>query len=711
MEETKLFSKNFLDLEKIYLARLAQLPALYTLIYQQYRKEAAAHEEALLLALAILLAQGTSQLHSEEQFLNNDFSGRLCFRFSELLEILQITIVAVVSQMNSPRDAQELTSYLHNGLCFHNLRKMDNAYLKQLPKFCAVKEENQTPYFEAYGGAYFCYWQSEQHGELGFCLVRMAQLQQNLFHCIRNKSKPAKLFQENLFGQPQFLLDTLAHMKNETLANGKQHRLPQKQRVLQNCLEKLCQSHLLLISGGPGSGKTTLLASLLQIFKQAEQSNTQRKLELALCAPTARAAQRMLQNLANILGAESERFKASTLHKLLGLGWSAAKLHRPAIQTHLHYRNPKNIALLRLDLLVIDEVSMLDCEIAWNLFSHLHPQTRVILIGDPEQLPPVGCGAFWTELLAAIVRKNSILADCLVELKTSHRSVAEIQQLSQNVLRGQKLQEQNFAQLLPTENKKHNSIISWQPLSLPTVSGNWEQHAELLGYLWKNWCPYIALHHANTGSAVNMTGDMIEPYFQWLHNYSILSPLLRGAGGAQTISQMLLQYGARQFGKAENFGFFHGCPIQITRNNYQLGLHNGDRGFCLQLGFESQLYGVFESPNSQNAQNTKRGEDGLLSRYRLLPIGQLEHCEVSFVQTIHKSQGSEYSNVCILMPESGNFWSKPLLYTAITRAKQRVCFIGSQDALVKTSIYKQATPFSLFTEFSKNGEKIPEDHE
>ena len=392
MKQAEILSADF---QKLYLAKL---PALYSLLYRQYRQEAEAHdcaETALLLALGILLAQASGELREGEMAGQIDLRGRLCFRLSELLAVLRLRLPEEVD--------------------LSRLAKLGNSGTLRLPGFCAIDRLTAE--------AYFVYWQSE---ELGFALARMARLQQSLWQFVRERSKPAVGLAQKLLEQPKILLETLSQMGGS--------RLPQSRELLQSCLEKLCRRRLLLISGGPGSGKTTLLSSLLQILQQAEKDTmVQYRLELALCAPTARAAQRMSQGMRQGLhnhSAAEEALEALTLHKLLGLGWSAAQLYRPATLGSQNYRSPKGVQLLRLDLLVLDEASMLDSEMAYRLFSRLHPQTHVILIGDPEQLPPVGFGAFWKDLLASLALPNSELADCVVELRTSHRSVAEIQQTS-----------------------------------------------------------------------------------------------------------------------------------------------------------------------------------------------------------------------------------------------------------------------------------------
>ena len=417
---------------------------------------------------------------------------------------------------------------------------------------------------------------------------------------------------------------------------------------------------------GRGSGKTTLLASLLRILSQAEQIADGRALEIALCAPTARAVQRMRQSLEEAKVSQVASLQAMTLHKLLGMGESSWELYRPAIRESQIYNSPKAVNLLKLDLLVLDEMSMLNSEMAYRLFSRLHAQTRLIFIGDSDQLPPVGAGAFWKDLLATLALgrpkteppPEEDLGSCKVELQGSHRSVGAIQQLAEDVLKGWPLSRS----LAPSRGSDYGgAAVYWQELPLLQEWG---------AYLWQHWCSGCGSNDSNRGhGGLSATQgelvesvEQIERYFVWLQEYTILSPLQHGDSGALAINQMLLEYGRPN---SPNFPdqppaserFFHGCPVQITRNNYELGLFNGDKGFCLRLNLgpapaepNGTFYAVFAQTSEVPAPPAPEPSapprptlaQKLQHKYRIFPIAQLPHCEPALVQTVHKSQGSEY---------------------------------------------------------------------
>ncbi|WGK68449.1 AAA family ATPase [Candidatus Haliotispira prima] len=826
----------FLRMENACLTKFAKLPALYRLLYRQYRTQLFADLEkdshppsrsrdrveqseqvdvVGLLALSLLSAQAlaSGDLRGEEwgrseseNSIVSSLEGQLCFRLDELHTVL---LSLAPSSLERERETGPLLSRFPDtvrDLCRQSietgllpgfrrieLSEMVVTHPAALPR-CA-----QFP-------IYFWYWCSSE--QLCFSLSRLGSLQLSLWQSLRQRSLAQGTLsqvtlsqdapmgserkremmaepisglaiigqeqngqeqngqEQNLLEQPEQITSTLEEM----LESGQ--ALPQSRELLWSCLEKLCHRRLLLISGGPGSGKTTLLAGLLQVLQRGEQraGNDLRKLEIALCAPTARAARRMLESLrqanaASEVGSSEPcpEPEAQTLHKLLNLGWSGAELYRSATLSGKNYRNARGLKLLRPDILVLDEASMLDSEMAWKLLMRMHPETRLIFVGDPDQLPPVGLGAFWKDLFAGLSRPRagSELAECLVRLQGSYRSVDEIRQLGQCLLGGR---HQEFCAIPEAEHHNPKTpgtegfpAVCRYNLSLQSGSqlskgsgqegGGWSwnglEKQELLRYLWQDWCPEprsatpasadgFAPLSLQRGETLEQSCGQISDYFQWMQEYSILSPLQRGPIGAGSINRMLLQYGAevrQEFGREaprEGLGraggvsgryglqFFHGCPIQITRNNYQLGLFNGDRGFCFRFG--TQHYGVFVADGVQASEAKTVVATTTLGAYRLVPLTQLADCEASFVQTIHKSQGSEYDSVCILLPEpepvlgvgghasavegSFNPWSQALLYTAITRAKQRLCFIGSRAALEFSVQVRetQVEPSSLLTQ-------------
>ena len=736
---------------------------------------------AMYLAMGILCAQGLAQAGQaawavlEERREGKDMAGaedppevpaglpikldgRLCFALGELRAVLQM-----VSAPLEFEPVCEAMSTMH--LC------------AQLPGFWKLACHNGTPslapdprgnlqvdWQAEPAGTSFWYWEQEAH--VYFSLSRLGRLQLRLGQALRARidrtkrgelgglevekppqmAQPPQLHQSTgLLEHPELLYQSMEALLAECSSDDGLH-LRQNREILRNCLAKLCHRRLLLLCGGPGSGKTSLLASLLQILRRAEQQVRQksrrqaqqqitvgedsgptlvRPLQLALCAPTARAAQRMLQGLRRAVAAatnsaassESLGFAACTLHKLLGMGWSSAHLYRRAASSGQNYRSGRNLELLQLDLLVVDEASMLDSEMAWQLLSRLHPETRLLLIGDLNQLPPVGPGAFWKEVLAAVAAPAAgDSRECLVELQGSHRSVREIRELGQLVLQGETARFHSClleAKLAADSNRSAGDsgvVLSWYPVEDQegaAASGR----DKLLDYLWQRWRPrFFSMGFAplaqQRGENLAQTYSELERGFKHLQDFSVLSPLQNAAAGARSINNALLKIGLQQFDRGCGQRFYHGCPVQVTRNNYDQVLFNGDRGFCCRFG--SHYYAVFPlednaaegsdvalSPGETLAPVLAHGMMHLgamhLGAYRLLPMAQVEDCEASFVQSIHKSQGSEYRQVCVLLPQpqpgrgsslyQDSPWSKALLYTAITRAKQQLCFLGSTESL------------------------------
>ncbi len=776
------FSAEFTVLEQTLASSFftaGKFPALYQLLYFRYQdlltRERHYADTTASPAFWILLAQAlaSGELRGERgedwQITASNLEGRLCFSLDDLAELYDAAIRSVEYRGKNKAKAAKAAG---SGLLFaRNLRSLcersreeQNAAL--LPGFCQPdfaalrprqgdNQENQDGSMssmssmsrgkaapgnaEEYAeyGEYFWYWQTpeepEQQGQWYFCLGRLGRLQVALYQSLSTRLAPlpGEVVQQDLHSrathdadpqpatqpcileQPRWIFSAL-----ETLAPD----LLQSSDLIRACLEKLCRQHLLLISGGPGSGKTSLLAGLLRVLQEAQRKAgpTLRKLELTLCAPTARAAQRMLESL-NYASAEgSEPPESHTLHKLLGLGWANARLYRPGG----HSGGCGLLRLLSLDILVLDEVSMLDSELAHRLLQQLSPGTRLILIGDPNQLPPVGPGAFWKDLLAGIApqHKHAGGGDCLIRLQGSHRSVREIRQLGELVLQGRPREFYAALEAGQTDDGRTEAALSWLarppvPASGQDMSGGFAAWAD---YLRRHWCPrepgqqnpHFAALELQRGPTLAQSLEQITHYFQWMRDYGILSPLLRGGNAARAINQILLQQGATRGPACPQQRFFSGCPIQITRNNYQLNLYNGDRGFCFRFGWQD--YGVFPAGFVSGGENTAAGSV-MLGDYRLVPLMRLADCEAAFVQTIHKSQGSEYRRVCVLLPEPGtsargradlplysgyNPWSRALLYTAVTRAREHLCFSGSRAAvgLATQALEQQAEPVSLLSQ-------------
>jgi exodeoxyribonuclease V alpha subunit len=416
------------------------------------------------------------------------------------------------------------------------------------------------------------------------------------------------------------------------------------------------RSRLCIISGGPGTGKTTTVAKILALLLLTEPERTR----IGLAAPTGKAASRLQEAIAAakpfLPQDEALHQKlpahASTIHRLLGAA--------PYSASFRHCRdNP-----LDLDTLVVDEASMVDLSLMQRLVEALPPSARLILLGDRDQLSSVEGGAvlgdicshplaerFTPGFCAAAEHAGSPalpsspearpLSDCIVLLRKSYRfSGGGIEPL-RLAIRDQDAR----AALGVLEDEK-----------LPDVRLLECASAAMLGPLMK---PIVIagydpiFHAASPGEALAA-----------LDSFRVLSPVREGPYGTGALNRkielMLKDRGTIPAGS----GMYPGRPLIIGRNEYSLQLFNGDLGIIW--------------PHGRTVQAFFPGPQGL----RGLPPVLLPEHETAYAMTVHKSQGSEFDGVLVVLPDQElPILTRELLYTAVTRARRSVWVVGTRDAV------------------------------
>ena len=419
------------------------------------------------------------------------------------------------------------------------------------------------------------------------------------------------------------------------------------------------QERLSLIVGGPGTGKTTTVARVIQ---QILLKEGHRKYQLALAAPTGKAAARMGEALSAKMAemALAQELKARvpdkalTLHRLLG--WSV---------TQRRYKHNKHKPLL-LDCLIVDEVSMIDVPMFYAMLQALPDHCRLILLGDPYQLPSVEAGALLANLTyeqaisefslektpcAAANTPLPFLADNLVKLQKSYRfdddkGIGALAKacLTKDSAYVDKGLDSDEVTLIPKNESglavmKHQMIAHWQAIA---------------------------------------SEQSLEDAFETLIGFQVLCANKEGVlSTAQCNSWMMeeakCQGLVRQTGSAE---LYHGMPVMMEKNRYDLGIFNGDLGLVWQI--DGTLWLCFQ---------TAEGES-----QRFLPPLLEGAWKPAHAISVHKSQGSEYNEVVFILPDKESpLLSNQLVYTAITRAKQRVSLVADKDEL----------EFSLFNTYRR----------
>lgn len=389
---------------------------------------------------------------------------------------------------------------------------------------------------------------------------------------------------------------------------------------------------LLIITGGPGTGKTTVIASILDTWKRfASKCGTD--VRIALAAPTARAATRITAALSR---QKVDAAAAMTVHRLLG--------SRPD-QHNAYYYNQRNP--LEVDVLIVDEVSMLDASLMDALLQAMPPDACLILVGDPNQLPSVEAGSVLQDLMVL----QSYLGDKspIVTLKRNQRATSELSAIADAILDG------DFTTAQDLLGKHLRNDVA--------PHGGLRQPEQMLERYAKFRPRMAAPMRFNSVQALLESADAL---LRELSAWQIICPLRRQV---DVINQ--------QFdGLKHPDGI---TPIIVTRNNYALELMNGEIGFSAWVGDE--LYAAFEPLLT----TTKDGHL-VVGQTRLLPYASLTDIDNAYAITVHKSQGSEWGTVDVVLPaEPHRLCTRELIYTAVTRARNNIGILGS-DAVLRSAL-------------------------
>ncbi len=427
---------------------------------------------------------------------------------------------------------------------------------------------------------------------------------------------------------------------------------------------------LTLITGGPGTGKTSIVVAILRAALRAGLAPE----DIALAAPTGKAAQRITESLHGTLERLEVRSEedlrlmkalpeAQTLHRLLAF--------LPSRQAFRHHRNNP----LPFRLVVVDESSMIGLELMDGLLQALAPGTRVVLLGDAEQLPSVEPGAVFRDLVAA-------LPGAAVRLNHSYRMDAADPAgrsvlLTARALRVGDLAAMEDPEALTTRN------------SCAELSGRGAEHVDaedpalkayLAAYLeaevlgrpgFREASQRIFRHEGETWAE----GDeaALDLLFRTHERVRLLCPLrevptLRSTTGLNLELHRLVR---REIGQAldRDLAVYAGEPLMVTLNDYPRGLYNGDQGIVVRAHLDG---GVHQAVVFRTA-----GGFRLLSYRPLQP-----QLELAWALTVHKSQGSEFDRVVLVLPPADSpLLTREILYTALTRARSGATILGSRASL------------------------------
>ncbi len=423
-------------------------------------------------------------------------------------------------------------------------------------------------------------------------------------------------------------------------------------------------SQFLILTGGPGTGKTTTAVKILLFLLTIPGENIR---SIALAAPTGKAATRLKQAVQESLSQMSPPqpiqdripLEVFTLHRLLGA-------HPDSVMARYNESNP-----LPYDLVLVDEASMIDLSLMSRLTQAVSDSTRLILLGDKDQLASIEPGRVFGDLtrggnsprysngfrrlvcnatderIESAVHSN-LTTNSIVHLQKNYRFSANsgIYMLSRAVNRG--------------DEKEVLGIIangSFPDLCWTDVKGE-REFFELL--------QKMVLEHYGPACRVNSAEEAASAF----PRFRILSPLRQGPRGVERLNRMVEGFLDAQKILKWHGGWYQGQSIMVSQNHYQLKLFNGDVGFVFWQA-DSQ-----ENESESHQVFFPKVEGGFR---RISPLRLPSH-EPVWAMTVHKSQGSEFDEILLILPDRFSpLLSRELIYTALTRARRRIHICGNPE--------------------------------
>ena len=465
-----------------------------------------------------------------------------------------------------------------------------------------------------------------------------------------------------------------------------------------------------IVTGGPGTGKTTTVVRLLALL-QAPAVEQGTALRIRLAAPTGKAAARLTESISQqvrslqVPDAVREKIptEVTTVHRLLG--------SRPGTRHFRHHAGN----LLPLDVLVVDEASMIDLEMMANLLDALPPHARLVLLGDKDQLASVEAGAVlgdlcrdaeagwyspdtrqWLENVSGETLAGSGLQE---DLDTSHPLAQQVVMLRYSRRFGEGSGIGQLARWVNQQNPEQARQLldaGSHDLFCLHLKGEHDRALERLvldgqGSDAQGYRYYLNLLRttrpaAETPRDDSRWTDWARQLLQAFDAFQLLCAVRKGPWGVEGLNQRITAALLKARLIDSDQQWYEGRPVLMTRNDYGLGLMNGDIGIALKLPESDGGPQVLRVAFPRND-----GQGGV----RFVMPSRLNDVETVYAMTVHKSQGSEFAHTALILPDALNpVLTKELIYTGITRAKDRFSLIETRGGVFEEAVRRKVKRLS-----------------
>ncbi len=393
-------------------------------------------------------------------------------------------------------------------------------------------------------------------------------------------------------------------------------------------IKQINNNNVCVITGGPGTGKTTIIKAIIDLYKHNE-------MKPVLCAPTGRAAKRMT---------ETTGIEAKTLHRLLEIG-SFSSSENQNNNTNL------SVAPIDADIIIVDEMSMVDIFLMNYLCRAIYNGTKLVLVGDTDQLPSVGPG----NVLKDIIESEVITT---ITLNKIFRQAAQ----SKIIMNSHRVND-------------GQSFISKEEIETSN-----EKYVEDFFYIDENDKNKILYQ------VLSLSGERLKKFgdYDFIKNIQIITPTKKGELGTKELNKRLQQEinPQSEYKKEKKFGdsiFREGDRIMQIKNNYEIYWEKNKKSFESGSGIFNGEFGTIQKIDEKEKNIQIKFDDDKIAWYAFSELEQIEH---AYSITVHKAQGSEFDVVImVIAPSAPMLLTRNLLYTGMTRAKKLLIMVGNKNVL------------------------------